>query len=117
MGIGIGVVAQAPEIVFAEEAVPHAMVKGITTRSRASASYFVACFFYHSHEFVTENISRLHRGNQTSVEVKMAATDGVRVTLMIASLGLMILRFRHFMHFDRFLAHPTDGLYRFLQYI
>ena len=112
MGIGIGVVAQAPEIVFAEEAVAARNGEGDNDAIPGlQLLYFAAYFFYHSHEFVTENISRLHRGNQTSVEMKIAATDGGPRNLNDCVPWIDDLRVRHFMHFDRFLAHPTDGLH------
>ena len=71
----------------------------------------LADFHYFAHEFMAENIARLHCGNQTVIEMQVGAADSGACDLDDGVPGVQESGVGHMFHLHIVLVIPTDGLH------
>jgi hypothetical protein len=113
MGVGIGVVAEGPEILLAEQA---ASARDGERDDHAITALelldLAADFLDDPHELVAEDIARLHGGDVAIVEVQVAAADGCPRDADDRIAGIDNLRIPDRVYLNFFGTHPANCLHR-----
>jgi len=108
-GIGIAVVAQGPEILFAKETPAAGDRKGDNDAvALFEFVHFAADVDHFAHEFVAKNVSRLHGGDEAVEEMQVRTANGGACNADNRIAGVQDARVRDRIHVDAPGAFPAN---------